>query len=244
MFAAQNGYKAILTMPDKVSQEKQNALKVYGAEIVVTPTSSPPDSPEHYVNKARDIARNTPNSFRLDQYDNPLNPEAHYLSTGPEIWEQTGGDVDIFIAAGSTGGTVTGIGRYLKEKKPEVKVVLPDPIGSIYAHYFKTGEVPKGGNCSYHVEGIGEDHIAKAIDFSVIDDVMPFNDKQAFSIARKLAQEEGIFSGLSGGANVWAALEIAKKCTLPTTIVTVIPDGGIKYLSKLNDAWMQKQNLL
>lgn len=244
MFAAQRGYKAILTMPDKVSQEKQNALKAYGAEIVVTPTSAPPDSPEHYVNKARSIAKNTPNSFRLDQYDNPLNPEAHYLTTGPEIWEQTGGDVDIFVAAGSTGGTITGIGRYLKEKNPNVRVILPDPIGSIYAHYFKTGKIPEGGNCNYHVEGIGEDHIAKAIDFSVIDDVMPFNDKQAFSTALALAKQEGIFAGLSAGANVWAALEIAKTCTLPQTIVTVIPDSGIKYLSKLNEAWMKKNNCL
>ncbi len=245
LLAALKGYKAILTMPDKVSIEKQNALKAFGAEIVVTPTSAPPDSPEHYVNKAKEIARKTPNSFRLDQYDNPLNPEAHYQSTAPEIWEQTGGDIDYFIASGSTGGTVTGISRYIKERSPHTKVILPDPIGSIYAHYFKTGKIPEGGNCNYFVEGVGEDHIAKAIDFSYIDEVIPFNDKQAFSVARRLAKEEGIFGGGSGGANVWAALEIAKRCTLPTTIVTVIPDNGIKYLSKIyNDLWMQKNNLL
>lgn len=245
MMAALLGYKAILTMPDKVSIEKQNALKALGAEIVVTPTSSPPDSPEHYVNKARSIAKNTPNSFRLDQYDNPLNPEAHYLTTGPEIWEQTEGEIDYFIAAGSTGGTVTGIGRYLKEKNSNIQIILPDPIGSIYAHYFKTGKVPEGGNCNYFVEGVGEDHVAKAIDFSVIDEVMPFNDKQAFQTARTLSQNEGIFGGGSGGANLWAALEVAKRCTKPANIVTIIPDGGIKYLSKIyNDEWMRSHKLL
>lgn len=245
MMAALLGYKAILTMPDKVSLEKQNALKAYGAEIVVTPTSSAPDSPEHYVNKAKEIAKKTPNSFRLDQYDNPLNPEAHYLTTGPEIWEQTEGEIDYFIAAGSTGGTVSGIGRYLKEKNPHVQVILPDPIGSIYGHFFKTGKIPEGGNCNYFVEGVGEDHIAKAIDFSVIDEVINFNDKQAFQTARHLSQEEGIFGGGSGGANVWAALEIAKRCTKPTNIVTIIPDGGIKYLSKIyNDEWMRTHHLI
>lgn len=245
MYAAQFGYKAILTMPDKVSMEKQNALKALGATIVVTPTSAPPDSPEHYVNKAREIAKNTPNSFRLDQYDNPLNPEAHYLTTGPEIWEQACRNVDKFVAGGSTGGTVSGIGRFLKEKNPNVQVVMPDPVGSIYTDYFNTGKIPHGGNCNYFVEGVGEDHIAKAMDFDQVDRMMRFNDKQAFQMARRLAVEEGIFGGGSGGANVWAALEIAKECKTETTIVTIIPDGGIKYLSKIyDDIWMQKNNLL
>lgn len=245
MIADIRGYKAILTMPDKVSQEKQNALKAYGAQIIVCPTSAPPDSPEHYVNKAKKIAADTPNSFRIDQYDNPKNPEAHYLTTGPEIWKQTEGKIDYFVASGSTGGTVSGVGKFLKEKNPQIKIVMPDPIGSIYYHYFKTGKIPEGGNCNYFVEGIGEDHIAKAMDFSVVDEMLQFDDKMAFQTARKLSAIEGICAGGSSGANIWGALEIAKKCTKPTTIVTVIPDGGIKYLSKIyNDQWMKEKHLL
>lgn len=245
MIAALKGYKAILTMPDKVSKEKQDALKALGAHIVVTPTSAPIDSPEHYVNKAKQLASEIPNSFRINQYDNLKNPEAHYLTTGPEIWAQTQGQIDYFIASGSTGGTISGIGHFLKEKKPDVKIVMPDPIGSIYYHYFKTKELPEEGNCNYLVEGIGEDHLAKAMDFSVVDEMMQFNDKQAFSAARELALKEGILAGGSSGANIWCCLEIAKKLTSPATLVTVIPDGGIKYLSKMyNDEWMKKNNLL
>lgn len=245
MLAAIKGYRAILTMPDKVSLEKQNALRAYGAEIVVTPTAAAPDSPEHYVNVAKRIAAETPNSFRIDQYDNPKNPEAHYVSTAPEIWQQTRGKIDIFIASGSTGGTVSGIGRFLKEKNPAIKVVMPDPIGSIYFEYFKTGKISKEGNCNYLIEGVGEDHIAKALDFSVLDEIVPFNDKDAFITARHLAKEEGLLVGGSSGANVWAALKIAAELTEPTTIVTVLPDSGIKYLSKIyNDHWMQENNLL
>jgi cystathionine beta-synthase len=245
MIAAMRGYRAILTMPDKVSKEKQNALKAYGAEIIVTPTSAPPDSPEHYVNRAKRLAQETPNSFRLDQYDNLKNPEAHYLTTGPEIWEQAGGKIDYFVASGSTGGTISGTGRYLKEKNPDIKIIMPDPIGSIYCEYFKTGVIPKGGSCTYFVEGIGEDHIAHAMDFSIVDEMMQFTDKDAFQVARQLARKEGILAGGSSGANVWGALQIAKRCTRPTTIVTMIPDGGIKYLSKIyDDEWMKQNNLL
>lgn len=245
MIAAIKGYKAILTMPDKVSKEKQDALKAYGAEIVICPTSAGHDSPEHYVNVAKKIAAETPNSYRVDQYDNPKNPEAHYQSTAPEIWEQTGGKLDIFIASGSTGGTISGIGKFLKEKNSNVKIVMPDPVGSIYYEYFKTGKVPNNGGCTYLVEGVGEDHVTKAIDFSVIDDVIPFSDKDAFLTARRMAREEGILVGGSSGANVWAALKIAEKLDKPTTIVTVLPDGGIKYLSKMyNNDWMKEKGLL
>lgn len=245
MIAAIRGYKAILTMPDKVSKEKQNALKAFGAQIVVCPTSAAPDSPEHYVNVAIRMAAETPNSFRLNQYDNKMNPKAHYLTTGPEIWKQTQGKVDYFIAAASTGGTISGIGRYLKEKNPQVKVIMPDPIGSIYYDYFKTGKIPVGGNCNYQLEGIGEDHIAHAMDFSVVDDVIKVTDKDAFQCGRRLANEEGLFAGGSSGANVWTALEIAKQLTEPATIVTVLPDGGVKYLSKMyDDEWIKKNNYL
>ena len=245
MLAAVKGYRAILTMPDKVSLDKQNSLRAFGAEIIVTPTTAAPDSPDHYVNVAKRIATETPNSFRLDQYDNLKNPEAHYLSTAPEIWQQTRGKIDIFIASGSTGGTVSGVGRFLKEQNPAVKVIMPDPIGSIYYDYFKTGKISSSANCNYLVEGVGEDHIAKALDFSILDEVIPFTDKEAFSVARRLAKEEGLFVGGSSGANVWAALAIAAKLTEPTTIVTILPDSGIKYLSKIyNDDWMRAQQLL
>jgi cystathionine beta-synthase len=242
MIAAMKGYKAILTMPDKVSKEKQEALKAYGAQIVVTPTSAAPDSPDHYVNTAKRIASETPNSFRIDQYDNPKNPDAHYLTTGPEIWKQTNGNIDYFIASGSTGGTITGTGRYLKEKNPQIKIVMPDPIGSIYYQYFTTKTIPTDGSCSYHVEGIGEDHIAQAMNFEIVDKMLQFNDQQAFTAVRKLAKQEGILAGGSTGANLWAALEIAKQIKQPTTIVTIAPDHGIKYLSKChNDNWMKQQ---
>lgn len=245
MIAAIRGYKAILTMPDKVSKEKQNALKAFGAEIVVTPTSAHADAPDHYVNVAKRLAKETPNSFRIDQYDNPKNPEAHYLTTGPEIWEQSNGKIDYFVASGSTGGTISGVGKFLKEKDPHIKVVMPDPKGSIYYEYFKTGKINPDGNCNYLVEGIGEDHIAKAMDFSIVNEIMQFNDAEAFNTGRRLAKEEGILAGGSSGANVWACLELAKKVNKPTTIVTVLPDGGIKYLSKMyNDDWMKEHNLL
>jgi cystathionine beta-synthase len=245
MIAAIRGYKAILTMPDKVSKEKQNALKAYGAEVIICPTSAAPDSPEHYVNVAKRLAAETPNSFRINQYDNKKNPEAHYLSTAPEIWEQTQGKIDYFVASGSTGGTISGIGKFLKERNPDIKIIMPDPIGSIFYPFFKTGKIPHEGNCNYLLEGVGEDHMTKAIDFSVIDEVIPVKDKDAFAIARLLARKEGILAGGSSGANVWGALEIAKRLTQPAVIVAIIPDGGVKYLSKqFDDEWMKANHLL
>jgi cystathionine beta-synthase/cysteine synthase A len=241
MIGAIKGYKVILTMPDKVSIEKQNALKAFGAEIVVTPTSALPDDPLHYVNTAKRIAAETPNSFRINQYDNPLNPEAHYLTTGPEIWQQTNGRVTHFVAAGSTGGTISGISKYLKEQNPNVFSFMPDPFGSIFYDYFRTGEIKLDGSCSYFVEGVGEDHLTKAMNFEMVNDMIQFNDENAFSTARRLAREEGIIGGGTGGANVWAALQLASRLTEPAVIVTVIPDNGAKYLSKMyNDEWMKE----
>lgn len=245
LISAIRGYKAILTMPDKVSKEKQNALKAYGAEIIICPTSATPDSPEHYVNVAKRLASETPNSFRVNQYDNKKNPEAHYLSTAPEIWEQTQGKLDYFVASGSTGGTISGVGKFLKEKNLEIKLIMPDPIGSIYYPFFTTGKMPHEGKCSYLLEGVGEDHMTQAIDFSLIDEVLPVKDKDAFEVARLLARKEGLLVGGSSGANVWGALEIAKRLTSPAVIVAILPDGGVKYLSKqFDDEWMKTNNLL
>lgn len=250
MIGALKGYKVILTMPDKVSKEKQDSLKAYGAEVRVFPTSAEPGSPNHYVQAALNLATEL-GAFRINQYDNPVNPEAHYLTTGPEIWDQMGQQIDVFVASGSTGGTISGTGRFLKEQNPSIQIVMPDPIGSIYYHYWKTGQEDPSKIGTYEVEGVGEDHLAKAIDFSVIDEVIPFNDQQAFTMGRRLAREEGILGGGTGGANVWGALEFAKKYLpeyqkhhpdRPLRIATIIPDSGVKYLSKMyNDQWMAEQ---
>jgi len=246
MIAAAKGYKAILTMPDKVSKEKQDALWAYGAKVVVCPTSAPPSSPDHYENQCKAIAKSIPGSFILDQYDNPLNPEAHYLTTGPEIWKQTDGRITHFVASGSTGGTVSGTSKFLKEKNKKIITVMPDPVGSVYHQYWKTGSLPKEEvACTYLVEGIGEDHIAKAIDFKLVDKMYQFKDKEAFAAVRKLAKEEGILCGGSSGANLVGVLRIQEEITGPAVIVTVFPDNGVKYLSKIyNDEWMKEKKLL
>ena len=243
MIAAMKGYKTILTMPDKVSQEKQNTLKAFGAKIVVTPTATLIDSPKHYINVAKRIAAETSNSFMINQYDNLKNSEAHYLTTGPEIWKQTAGKITHFVAAGSTGGTISGVGKFLKEKNPNIKVIMVDPVGSIFYDYFKTGKIKTDSACTYHVEGVGEDHLTKAMDFSIVDEMYQFTDEDAFNMARKLVKKEGIMGGGTGGANVWGALKTAQKINQDAVIVTVIPDNGIKYLSKFyNDNWMQENN--
>ncbi|HJM93906.1 MAG: cysteine synthase family protein [Alphaproteobacteria bacterium] len=233
MIAALKGYRAVLTMPDKVSAEKQAALTALGAEIVVCPTDAAPGSADHYVQRARDIAAETPNSFMINQYDNLMNADAHYQSTGPEIWRQSGGAVDYFVASGSTGGTISGVGRYLKEQKSEVKVLMPDPIGSIYYTYFKTGRIDESEIGSYQVEGIGEDHIAKCMDFSVVDEMLQFTDDDAFAMTRRLAASEGILAGGSSGANLFGCMKLAERLDAPVNIVTVLPDSGLKYLSKI-----------
>lgn len=233
MVAAIKGYRAVLTMPDKVSAEKQAALTALGAEIVICPTNAAPGSPDHYVQRARDIAAATANSFMLNQYDNPKNAEAHYLTTGPEIWRQMDGKVDYFVASGSTGGTVTGVGRYLKEQNPHIKVLMPDPIGSIYYTYFKTGQIDESEIGTYQVEGIGEDHIAQCMDFTVVDEMLQFNDDDAFSMTKRLAASEGILAGGSSGANLFGCMKLAERLEQPANIVTVLPDTGLKYLSKI-----------
>lgn len=233
MVAAIKGYQSVLTMPDKVSKEKQAALTALGAKIVVCPTNAAPGDPEHYVQRARDIAASTADSFMINQYDNPKNAEAHYLTTGPEIWQQMDGKIDYFVSSGSTGGTITGVSRYLKEKNAGIKVLMPDPIGSIYYTYFKTGNIKQSEIGPYQVEGIGEDHIAKCMDFSVVDEMLQFNDDDAFEMTKSLASSEGILAGGSSGANLYGCMKLIERLEGHKNIVTVLPDTGLKYLSKI-----------
>jgi cystathionine beta-synthase/cysteine synthase A len=238
MIAAARGYRAILVMPAKASVEKQIAARAMGAEVIVAPPDAKPGDPLHYVQRSLDLAREIPNSFRINQYDNPDNPEAHYLTTGPEIWRQTEGRIDYFVAAASTGGTLSGTARYLKERNSAITVVMPDPEGSIYAPYFRTGRVERSAR-KYQVEGVGKDHLVDCMDFSVVDEVMTFRDHDAFGAARRLAREEGILAGGSAGANLWASLEIAERVPRDKVIVTVLPDCGLKYFSKFyDDHWL------
>jgi cystathionine beta-synthase len=235
-------YKMIFTMPDKMSEEKRNLLLAYGAQVVVTPTKVSTDSPEHYIKVAERLAKETPNSFMPNQYVNNANPMAHYKSTGPEIWRQTGGRLDVFVCGIGTGGTITGTGRFLKEKKKKVRVVGVDPEGSIfYSRFYGAKEEPH----QYRVEGIGEDFMPKTMDLSVVDDVIQVSDKDSFHLARRLAREEGILVGGSGGAAVYAALKVAKSMSEEEMIVTLLPDSGRNYLSKVfSDQWMKEQGFL
>jgi len=237
MAAAVKGYKAVFTMPDKMSSEKVDLLKAFGARVIITPTDVPADSPQSYYETAKRIARETPNSFYLNQYHNPDNIEAHYRTTGPEICEQTGGRISHLVAGIGTGGTLSGAGRYLKEKVPGIKIIAVDPVGSVFYDYFKNKTLIKPH--VYKVEGIGEDMLAGALDFSVIDDIIQVTDKECFVMARQLARREGLFAGGSSGGAVHAALQVARKAGPENVIVAILPDSGSRYLSKFyNDGWM------
>jgi cystathionine beta-synthase len=236
--AAVKGYRCIFTMPDKMSKEKQDTLKAFGAQVVVTPTNVPADSPESYYSVAKRIAAETPNSFYVNQYHNPDNVEAHYLLTAPEIWEQTGGRFDAFVAGIGTGGTMSGCGRFFKEKNPGIRNVGVDPFGSIYHSMWKTGKLSEPR--VYKVEGIGEDMMCGAMDLAVLDDVRQVNDAQAFAMARRLAREEGIFAGGSSGAAVHVAAQLAREMGPDQVIVVPLPDTGRAYISKFfSDEWMR-----
>jgi cystathionine beta-synthase len=241
---ATSGYRCIFTIPDKMSSEKIRLLRAFGAEVIVVPTAVPPDHPEYYIQKAKTIVAQTPGAIFANQHYNDDNPEAHYRTTGPELWEQTKGKITHFVCSPGTGGTVTGAGRYLKQQNPKLRVIAGDPVGSIYSEYARTHQ--KGQGQPYKVEGIGGDKIPTSLDFSVVDEWLTVSDAESFRAARRLTREEGIFIGGSGGLNVVTALEVARRVDDPDAcVVTILCDTGERYLSKLyDDAWMRENQML
>lgn len=241
MLAAVRGYKAIFTMPDKVSEEKRALLRAYGAKVVIAPTELPTTSPAHYVNVAKRLQKETPNSFMPNQYQNLANPKAHYATTGPEIWRQTRGKVDALVAGVGTGGTISGAGRYLKQRNKSLLVVGVEPEGSIY------GNLKQGTNDALHpylVEGIGEDFVPGTYDEKVVDEIIRVSDAKSIATARRLAVEEGIFAGGSSGSAVAGALELARRRPRLKFIVVILPDSGRSYLSKIySQSWLKEHGL-
>ena len=232
LVAAVKGYRLIVVLPDKMSAEKISLLRAYGAEVVITATNVPPDSPESYNGVADRLAREIPGAFRPDQFSNPNNPLAHYLTTGQEIWTDSEGHVEVFVASMGTGGTISGTARYLKERNPAITIVGADPEGSILS-----GDAPH----SYKVEGIGEDFIPKTFNRQVVDEMVRVSDKDSFNTARRLAREEGILVGGSSGTALAAALKYAQRLTQPREIVVLLPDTGRNYISKIfSDEWMRE----
>jgi cystathionine beta-synthase len=242
--AAVKGYRCIFTMPDKMSQEKARLLRALGAEVIITPTAVAPDHPDNYIMKGRAIAASLDNAVFADQHFNPVNPEVHYRTTGPELWSQTDGKITHFVCSPGTGGTVSGAGRYLKERNPAIRVIAGDPVGSIYREYAESHT--KGEGAPYKVEGIGGDKIPTSLQFDVIDEWITVSDAEAMLMTRRLAREEGLFCGGSTGVNLLAALEVARRVDDPAAcVVTVLCDTGERYLSKVyNDEWLRENQLL
>ena len=240
LVAAVRGYKCVFTTTDKQSKEKVDLLKALGAEVIVCPTAVEPEDPRSYYSVAKKLAREIPNSYYPNQYDNPTNPEAHYKTTGPEIWEDSEGRITHFVCGMGTGGTISGAGKYLKEKNPKVQIVGVDPEGSLYYDFHKTGKITKAR--TYVVEGIGEDFFPSTMDMNILDDVIQVNDEECFVSARRLAKCEGIFTGGSGGGCLSGALRLAKTLGPDAWIVALLPDTGMRYLSKVyNDEWMRER---
>lgn len=244
MVAAIKGYKCIFVMPDKQSEEKRAALRAYGAKVVITPTNVEPEDPRSYYSVSKRLAVETPGGFYANQYHNPSNPQAHYEMTGPEIWDQCGEELDVFIGGLGTGGTISGTAKYLKEKNPNLKVVGVDPVGSLYYDYFKTGQLTPA--FSYLTEGIGEDFLPSTMDFGVVDDVVRVSDAESMHMTRRVSREEGIFVGVSCGAAVAGALKWIKQNDAEgLNVMILLPDSGSRYLSKVyNDQWMQEHGFL
>ena len=242
--ASLKGYRCVFTMPDKMSNEKVKLLRAFGAEVIITPTAVAPDHPDHYLQRARSIAASTPGAVMADQFYNHANPDAHFRTTGPEIWEQTEGRVTHFVASAGTGGTITGVGRYLKQRNPQVRIVGIDPEGSMIGPFFNTGARIEGH--PYKVEGIGNDKIPGALDLAVVDDYRTCTDGEAFTMGRRLAREEGLFVGGSSGLLVHGAVGLAREIDDPDAlIVTLLPDWGEHYLSKMyDDDWMRENGFL
>jgi cystathionine beta-synthase len=243
MISAVRGYHCVFVMPDKMSQEKIASLRAWGARVVVCPAAVEPDDPRSYYSVAKRLATETPNSFYTNQYHNQDNPAGHYRSTGPEIWEDTGGEIDVFVAGMGTGGTMAGVGRYLKEKKPAVKLVGVDPVGSLYYDYVKSARLTKP--FTYKVEGIGEDFLPSTFDPKLLDDIVRVDDKECFLTARDLVRLEGLYCGGSSGAAIAGALKYARDNPRKENIVVLLPDGAAKYLSKVfNDEWLRENGFL
>jgi cystathionine beta-synthase len=243
LVAAVRGYKMVFTITDKQSKEKIDLLKALGAEVIVCPTAVEPDDPRSYYSVAKKLSEELPNSFYPNQYENPMNPEAHYSTTGPEIWEDSEGKITHFVCGMGTGGTISGVGRFLKEKNPQVKIIGVDPVGSLYYEFAKTGKIGKAR--TYVVEGIGEDIFPSTMDFKIVDDVEQVTDRECFITARALVKSEGLFTGGSGGGCIAAALRVARGLPAGGFVVAFLPDTGMRYLSKVySDEWMRERGYL
>lgn len=243
---AKKGYKAIFVLPDKMSHEKIQLLRAYGAKVVITPTAVAPEDPRSYYSVSRRLVEEIPNAILANQYHNPENPRSHYLTTGPEIWEQTGGRVTDVVIGMGTGGTISGVGRYFKEQNPKIRIVGVDPAGSLLLETWKRGSVPEEAHPkTYKIEGIGEDFLPTTMDLSVIDNVIQVGDKEAFLAARRLVREEAIFCGGSSGAAIAATLGYARELSIDSLVVIILPDSGSRYLSKFyDDKWMRENGFL